>query len=100
MLRPGGRSKSGPSRVTRRSRWPRGWRKRPNCTPVEVDDELEEFIRSYFDRSAHGGKIRLHIGSALDIAPKLGGEFDLVFIDGDKREYPAHYRMLMGRRRQ
>ena len=61
---------------------------------VEVDDELEEFIRSYFDRSAHGGKIRLHIGSALDIAPKLGGEFDLVFIDGDKREYPAYYRML------
>ena len=44
---------------------------------VEVDDELEEFIRSYF-------------------APKLGGEFDLVFIDGDKREYPAYYRMLMG----
>ena len=63
---------------------------------VEVDDELEEFIRSYFDRSAHSGKIRLHIGSALDIAPKLGGEFDLVFIDGDKREYPAYYRMLMG----
>ena len=63
---------------------------------VEVDDELEEFIRSYFARSAHGGKIRLHIGSALDIAPKLGGEFDLVFIDGDKREYPAYYRMLMG----
>ena len=63
---------------------------------IEVDDELEEFIRSYFDRSPHGGKIRLHIGSALDIAPKLGGEFDLVFIDGDKREYPAYYRMLMG----
>ena len=58
--------------------------------------EIGTFIRSYFDRSAHGGKIRLHIGSALDIAPKLGGEFDLVFIDGDKREYPAYYRMLMG----
>ena len=63
---------------------------------VEVDDELEEFIRSYFDRSEHGHKIRLHIGSALEIAPKLGVEFDLVFIDGDKREYPAYYRMLMG----
>lgn len=63
---------------------------------VEVDDELEEFIRSYFDRSEHGHKIRLHIGSAQEIAPKLGGEFDLVFIDGDKREYPAYYRMLMG----
>ncbi|WP_195460165.1 O-methyltransferase [Alistipes sp. D31t1_170403_E11] len=63
---------------------------------VEVDDELEEFIRSYFDRSEYGHKIRLHIGSALEIAPRLGGEFDLVFIDGDKREYPAYYRMLMG----
>ncbi len=63
---------------------------------IEVDDELEELAQSYFDRSEHGRKIRLHIGSALDIAPTLGGEFDLVFIDGDKREYPDYYRMLMG----
>ena len=62
---------------------------------VEVDDEQEEFIRSYFARSPHGRKITLHIGSALDIVPKLGGEFDLAFIDGDKREYPDYYRMLM-----
>ena len=62
---------------------------------VEVDDEQEEFSRSYFARSPHGDKITLHIGSALEIAPKLG-EFDMVFIDGDKREYPAYYRMLMG----
>lgn len=63
---------------------------------IEVDDELEPFARSFFDRSPHGSKIRLHIGSALDIAPQLGECFDLVFIDGDKREYPAYYRMLMG----
>lgn len=41
-------------------------------------------------------KIRQHIGSALDIVPTLGYTFDLVFIDGDKREYPDYYRMLMG----
>ena len=63
---------------------------------IEVDDELEELAQSYFDRSPHGSKIRLRIGSALDIAPTLGVEFDLVFIDGDKREYPAYDRMLMG----
>ena len=63
---------------------------------IEVDDELEEFTRSWFDRSPHGRKIRFHIGSALDIAPRLGEVYDLVFIDGDKREYPDYYRMLMG----
>ena len=63
---------------------------------IEVDDELEELAQSYFDRSPHGSKIRLHIGSALDIAPTLEVEFDFVFIDGDKREYPDYYRMLMG----
>ena len=63
---------------------------------VEIEDELEELAQSFFDRSVHGSKIRLHIGSALDIAPALGMEFDLVFIDGDKREYPGYYRMLMG----
>ena len=62
----------------------------------EVDDELEPMAQEFFDRSEHGTKIKLHIGSALDIAPTLGKQFDLVFIDGDKREYPAYYRMLMG----
>lgn len=61
----------------------------------EIDDELEEMIRSFFDHSQHGGKIRLHIGSALEIAPTLGERYDLVFMDGDKREYTAYYNMLM-----
>ena len=61
----------------------------------EVDDELEAIAQSFFDRSAHGHKIKLHVGSALEIAPTLGKQFDLVFIDGDKREYPAYYDMLM-----
>ena len=61
----------------------------------EVDDELEPIAQSFFTRSQHGHKIRHHIGSALEIAPKLGKQFDWVFIDGDKREYPAYYNMLM-----
>ena len=63
---------------------------------IEVDDELESLAQSFFDRSEHGAKISLHIGSALDIAPRLETKFDLVFMDGDKREYPDYYRMLMG----
>ncbi len=62
-----------------------------------MDDELEDLIREFFARSEHGHKIHLHIGSALEVAPRLaceGGPFDLVFIDGDKREYPAYWEML------
>lgn len=62
---------------------------------VEIDDELEDIARSFFGRSPHGSKIRLHIGPALEIVPALGLSFDLVYIDGDKREYPDYYRMLM-----
>ncbi len=63
---------------------------------VEVDDELQGLAQSFFDRSACGDKIRLHIGSALDVVPQLGETYDLVFMDGDKREYPLYYSMLMG----
>ena len=60
----------------------------------EVDDELKMMILSFFERSAYRDKIRLHIGSALEIAPTLGECYDLVFIDGDKREYTAYYETL------
>ena len=40
-------------------------------------------------------KIVAHTGPALEIAPQLGMRFDLIFIDADKREYPAYYRMAM-----
>lgn len=62
---------------------------------VEIEDELESIHEEFFSRSPHGHRIRRHIGSALDVVPTLGECYDLVFIDGDKREYPAYYRMLM-----
>lgn len=62
---------------------------------VEVDDELESLSSKYFERSEHSSKIFAHIGSALEVAPRLGGRFDLVFMDGDKREYPAYLDMLL-----
>ncbi|MCD8073299.1 MAG: class I SAM-dependent methyltransferase [Alistipes sp.] len=63
---------------------------------VEVDDELYAISSSFIRRSPHPANITQHTGSALDIVPGLGKRYDLVFIDGDKREYPDYYRMLMG----
>lgn len=63
---------------------------------IEIDDELEEIAKSFFQRSDSSDKIVHHIGSAINIAPNLGECYDLVFVDGDKREYPKYYKMLMG----
>lgn len=62
---------------------------------IEIEDELEGIQSEFFARSPHGAKIRRHTGSALEVVPGLGECYDLVFIDGDKREYPDYYRMLM-----
>ena len=62
---------------------------------IEVDDELEEIASRYFEASGYGHRIRQHIGSALDVVPRLGEVYDMVFMDGDKREYPDYYRMLV-----
>lgn len=62
---------------------------------VEIEDELEGIQSEFFARSPYGHKIRRHTGSALDVVPGLGECYDLVFIDGDKREYPDYWKMLM-----
>jgi predicted O-methyltransferase YrrM len=61
---------------------------------IEMDDELEDFARKYFERAGFQHKIVQHIGAALEIIPTLEEIFDLVFIDADKREYVAYYHQI------
>lgn len=61
---------------------------------IEINDEMEDFINKYLDRSPHKEKITVHFGDALEVIPKLGGEFDLVFIDADKRLYSEYYDLI------
>ena len=59
---------------------------------IEIDDEMESFIRKYFNKSEYGHKIELKIGDALKIIPEYENNyFDLVFIDANKRDYCAYY---------
>lgn len=59
---------------------------------IEVDDELEDFIRENIALSPHAHKIRLHIGDATLIMKQWKSEeFDLIFIDADKRRYDEYY---------
>lgn len=59
----------------------------------EVNDEMEDFARGWFDASPYGSRIRFAVGDALTIVPTLGLDFDFIFIDGDKRQYADYYAM-------
>lgn len=61
----------------------------------EIDDELEDFTRPWIEGSDQRDKIEFIIGDAIEEAPRLGVEFDMVFIDGDKRQYIETYEMAM-----
>lgn len=58
---------------------------------IEKDPLLEDFILSAIDKYGYGDRIKLHIGTALEIIDEIEGDFDLIFIDADKANYPAYY---------
>lgn len=59
----------------------------------EANDELEDFVREWLAASPFGGRVRFTVGDALALAPRLGLDFDFVFLDGDKRQYADYYAM-------
>ena len=61
----------------------------------EINDEMEDFTRPWIEGSAVAQKIEFRIGDANVEAPKLGVEFDMAFIDGDKRTYLETYEMVL-----
>ena len=62
----------------------------------EINDEMEDFTRSWIEKSPVADRIRFIIGDANIEAPRLGVTFDMVFIDGDKRTYREAYEMALG----
>ena len=61
----------------------------------EINDEMEDFTRPWIEGSPVADKIEFIIGDALIEAPKLGIQFDMAFIDGDKRTYRECYEMVL-----
>ena len=62
---------------------------------IDINEELEDFQRKYFDKSGYGEQIIQHIGNALEIIPEIDMMFDLVFIDADKPNYSNYFHLII-----
>jgi predicted O-methyltransferase YrrM len=66
---------------------------------VDVNDELADRCRAYFEEAGLGNRIILHTGEAAALLPGIPGPFDLVFIDADKPNYSTYYDLVIDKLR-
>lgn len=62
---------------------------------IDIEEELVDFQRKYFDASQWNDQIFQHLGDAVDIIPTLNKKFDLVFIDADKENYVNYFHLIV-----
>jgi predicted O-methyltransferase YrrM len=77
-----------------------GLQKNGELHTIDINEELFDFQRKYFDKSGFGKQIHQHLGDALDIIPKLKKTFDLVFIDADKENYTNYFHAIINNMNQ
>jgi caffeoyl-CoA O-methyltransferase len=63
----------------------------------EVSEEHAEVAQRYIARSPYADRITIHVGPALETIERLDGEWDFIFIDADKENYPNYYEALLPR---
>ena len=64
---------------------------------LEINDELEDLILEGFERAGLADVIGLHIGDCKETLRRFreeGREYDLVYMDANKREYPEYYELV------
>ena len=64
---------------------------------IDVNEELQARVQSYFNASTYKNHIEYHIGDAMELIPTFPEMWDLVFIDADKKNYLNYYELVIER---
>tara|TARA_B100001057_G_scaffold166661_1_gene167402 strand:+ start:4549 stop:5193 length:645 start_codon:yes stop_codon:yes gene_type:complete len=72
-----------------------GLRKNGAIHTIDINEELFDFHKKYFDKSLYKNHIFSHQGDAKKIIPRLDFNFDLVFIDADKSNYSLYFDLIL-----
>lgn len=62
---------------------------------IDVNEELYDFQKKFFEQSDYKDQIKQYLGDATEIIPEIDSKFDLVFIDADKPNYPAYFHLII-----
>jgi len=67
---------------------------------IDINEELEDRVREYFQKSSYNDKIKYHLGNAVEVIPQLDEVFDIVFIDADKKNNNTYYDLVFDKVRK
>ncbi|KGK29561.1 MULTISPECIES: O-methyltransferase [Cellulophaga] len=76
-----------------------GLQKNGTLHTIDVNEELVEMQRTYFDKSGFGSQIIQHTGDALKLIPDMDETFDLIFIDAEKASYDHYFETVLKKTR-
>ena len=64
---------------------------------IDINEELYDFQRKYFNRSKYGDRIIQHVGNGLEILDSINLKFDLIFLDADKENYTRYLEKIVNK---
>lgn len=69
----------------------KGLKENGKLLTIDVNEELEDFTRSFFEKAGITSKVDFRIDNALNVVGNISETIDLVFIDADKENYSTYF---------